>query len=296
MAQTRRVGSLLAAHHADLAEDGAIELVRIQTTGDKIQDRTLADIGGKELFTKEIEEALIAGRIDLAVHSLKDVPTFLPPHLCISCVIERDDPRDAWLSRNGARINELGHGAVVGTASLRRQAQLLSLRPDLNVQPIRGNAGTRMRKLAQGDVEATLLAISGLHRLGEGHVATEVLDTDTMLPAVAQGAIGIECRTDDKRTRDYLEPLEHRPSRLTTDAERAFLAALDGSCHTPIAALAELHAETSMRLRGLVAKPDGSQVWRVERIGERGEAALLGTHAGEELAGSVGPVLASLRV
>jgi hydroxymethylbilane synthase len=295
VAQAQRVCDLLQSHHPELTEPDCIEMVKIVTTGDRVQDRTLAEIGGKELFAKEIEEALLAGEIDLAVHSLKDVATVLPAGLCLACVLERDDPRDAWLSRDRLSLSDLPDGSIVGTASLRRRAQILNLRPGLEARPLRGNANTRMRKLHLGDVDATLLAISGLRRIGSAHVATEILSPEILLPAVGQGAIVAECREDDDGTRHYLEPLNHLPSQLATDAERALLEALDGSCHTPIAALAEIGDDGAMRLRGLVAQPDGARIWRVERQGGADEAAMLGRDAGEELVRTIGPAFDSLR-
>jgi hydroxymethylbilane synthase len=289
LAQTNRVCDLLARHHSNLGASGAIETVVIRTTGDAVQDRTLADIGGKQLFTKEVEEALIAGTVDLAVHSLKDVPTWLPDGLTIGCVLERDDPRDAWLCPSGASLDGLPAKALVGTASLRRQAQILHRRPDLEVAPIRGNAGTRMRKLSEGRFDATLLALSGLQRLAQLDMVTEVLTYDEMLPAVAQGAIGVECRMGDDAVLRLLEPLNHEPSNLCTRAERALLAKLDGSCRTPIAGLAEETGNGTVRLRGLVAAPDGTRLWRAEREGLISDAERIGDDAGAELLAGIGP-------
>ena len=295
LAQAREVRARLAAAHADLEPEAAVEIVVIKTTGDAVQDRTLAEIGGKGLFTKEIEEALLDGRIDAAVHSMKDMPTWLPEGLMIGAVLPREDPRDALFSARGDSLAALPKGAVVGTASLRRQAQVLLARPDLEVVPFRGNVQTRLRKLAEGEVDATLLAVAGLKRLGMAERITAVLEPEVMLPAVAQGAIGVETRADDAVTRGFLEALNDRTSALRVAAERACLEVLDGSCRTPIAALAEtLGAETGeggaeIRLRALVCLPDGSQVHRAERRGTIADAVALGRDAGAELRAAAGP-------
>jgi hydroxymethylbilane synthase len=291
LAQAAEVRGRLIAAHADLAADeAAIEIVVITTTGDKIQDRTLADIGGKGLFTKEIEEALLAGRIDAAVHSMKDVPTWLPDGLEISTILPREDPRDALLSASGQDLAGLPAGAVIGTASLRRQAQVLLARPDLKVVPFRGNVQTRLRKLAEGQVDATLLAMAGLNRLGMSDKVSAVLSPEDMLPAVAQGAVGLEIRSNDAATRDLVSALDDRDTAIRVAAERACLAVLDGSCRTPIAAFAELEADgAELRLRALVVLPDGSQAHRTERRGPVSEAAALGRDAGAELRAAAGP-------
>jgi hydroxymethylbilane synthase len=288
LVQAETVRDRLAAAHPELAVPGALEIVVIRTTGDKIQDRTLAAIGGKGLFTKEIEEGLLDHSIDLAVHSMKDVATWLPAGLEIVCLLKRDDPRDAFLSPRAKTLAELPKGAVVGTASLRRQAQILKYRPDLRVQPIRGNAGTRMRKLAAGECDATLLALSGLQRLKQTDVVASILSVEEMLPAVAQGAIGVECRAADKRTHDLLAPLNDADTAICIAAERALLAALDGSCKTPIAALAELDGG-AVSLRALVIRPDGSESHWATRRGVAADAAALGTDAGSELRAAAGP-------
>jgi hydroxymethylbilane synthase len=288
LAQAAIVRDRLAAAHPELAAPGALEIVVIRTTGDAVQDRTLAAIGGKGLFTKEIEEALLARAIDLAVHSMKDVATWLPPGLEIACLLPRDDPRDAFLSPRAPTLAALPTGSVVGTASLRRQAQVLQHRPDLRVVPLRGNAGTRMRKLAAGECDATLLALAGLQRLGETQAIASVLSTAEMLPAVAQGAIGVECRADDQRVRDALVPLHHEPTATCIAAERALLAALDGSCKTPIAALATLTG-TIVSLDALVIRPDGTASHRAARRGATVDAARLGADAGAELRRLAGP-------
>jgi hydroxymethylbilane synthase len=278
----------LAAAHAELAAQEAIQITVIRTTGDRVTDRTLAAIGGKGLFTKEIEEALLAGAIDLAVHSMKDVATFLPDGLVIDCVLPREDPRDAFFSADGRGIGELEPDAVVGTASLRRQAQLLHARPDLRIVPLRGNVETRLAKLAAGAVDATLLAMAGLKRLGLPNRPTCVLSPDIMLPAAAQGAIGVERRADDARAGAWLAPLSDAASLARITAERAFLAALDGSCSTPIAALAEITAG-GLELRGLILKPDGSSCHTIALGGAVADAERLGHEAGTELKHRAGP-------
>ncbi len=288
LAQTSEVRRLLGEADPALAAEGAVETEVIRTTGDKVQDRTLAEIGGKGLFTKEIEEALIEGRIDAAVHSMKDVPTWLPDGLEIACILEREDPRDALFSNDGDSLAALPAGALVGTASLRRQAQVLALRPDLQVVPLRGNVDTRLRKLAEGQVAATLLAVAGLRRLGRAETITAPLAPEEMLPAVAQGAVGLEIRSDDERTRALLAPLVHAETTRRVTAERACLEVLDGSCRTPIAAFAESLDDGGLRLRALVALPDGSRVHRDEQSGAASEAAALGRAVGETLRAAAG--------
>jgi hydroxymethylbilane synthase len=288
LVQAGMVRDRLAAAHPDLAAPGALEIVVIRTTGDRVQDRPLHEIGGKGLFTKEIEEALIAGAIDLAVHSMKDVATWLPPGLEIGCLLTRDDPRDAFLSHKAKTLRELPQGAVLGTASPRRAAQALNLRPDLRIVTLRGNAGTRMRKLTAGECDATLLSLAGLRRIGEEAAIASILSTDEMLPAAAQGAIGIECRADDIATRRRLAPLNDADAASTIAAERALLAALDGSCRTPIAALAEIR-DGALSLRAMVISPDGTQCHRASRHGAIGDAVALGSDAGAELRRVAGP-------
>jgi hydroxymethylbilane synthase len=286
--QTALVRDRLVAAHADLGAAGAVEIVTIRTTGDRVQDRRLAEIGGKGLFTKEIEEALLGRHVDLAVHSLKDMETWLPEGLEITCVLARDDPRDALLSVEAPSLAALPQGARIGTASLRRQAQLLRRRADLSVVPIRGNVNTRIRKLESGEVDAVVLALCGLQRLGQAESATEILSRDIMLPAVGQGALAVECRAGDERLRRLLEPLHDAGSAACVTAERAMLAALDGSCRTPIAGLAELDGDR-LTLEGLLLKPDGSDEIRARATGGIGEAQALGTELGGELRRRAGP-------
>ncbi len=286
--QTAFVRNRLIAAHPDLGAGGAVEIMTIRTTGDRVQDRRLADIGGKGLFSKEIEEALLAGAIDIAVHSLKDMETWLPDGLEIACVLARDDPRDALLSTNAASLAGLPEGAKVGTASLRRQAQLLRFRSDLSVLPIRGNVNTRIDKLAAGEFDAIVLALCGLERLGKAGLASEILTPEIMLPAVGQGALAIECRVGDKTSRQLLDPLHDPGAAACGGAERAMLAALDGSCRTPIAGLAECDGDR-LTLKGLLLTPDGSGEVRAECAGDIGDAAALGTALGRELRSRAGP-------
>ena len=280
LAQAREVRERLAAAHALAAE--RIELEVIRTTGDTIRDRPLTEAGGKGLFTKEIEEALIAGAIDLAVHSAKDMPTFLPPQLRIGAVLEREDARDVFISPKAKALAELPHGARVGTASLRRQALVKRLRGDLEVVPMRGNVETRLRKLAAGEVDAIVLALAGLKRLGLADAATAVLSVDEFLPAVGQGIIAIEARADDEQTLDLVRAVSHSATAAALIAERAFLAVLEGSCRTPIAGHAAV-AAGRLAFRGLVAKPDGSEVLEAQRHGAAVVAVRLGAEAGREL-------------
>jgi hydroxymethylbilane synthase len=265
-----------------------IEIVTIRTSGDRIQDRPLAEAGGKGLFTKEIEEALLARTIDLAVHSSKDMPTALPPGLVLTAFMPREDARDAFISRKAASIAELPRGAVVGTASLRRQAMMKRLRPDLGVVPLRGNVETRLRKIDEGVADVTLLALAGLKRLGLTDAATAVLSIDEFLPAVGQGAIGIEARADDTSTREMLAAIDHADTHHALLCERAFLAVLDGSCRTPIAGHATV-AGARIKFRGMIVKPDGSEAHDALREGAVSDAAKLGADAGAELKGHAGP-------
>src|SRR5262249_42015431 len=253
LVQAREVAERLAAAHAGLPP---CEIVVIRTTGDRVQDRKLEQIGGKGLFTKEIEEALFDGRIDLAMPSMKAVPPFLPPGPAIAALLPRADPRDALFAKGATSLAGLPRGASVGTAALRRQAQILALRPDLRVVILRGNVGTRLAKLDAGEVDATLLALSGLERLGIADKASAILSPEEMLPAVAQGAIGVEIRADDHRAATLLAAIDDAPTELAVGAERGCLARLDGSCRTPIAALAEIEPDGALRLRSLIALPD----------------------------------------
>ncbi len=283
LAQARQVRDLLHAAHPDMA---APEIVTITTTGDRTQDQLLRDLGGKGLFTKEIEEALLDGGIDVAVHSMKDVPTALPDGLVIDCVLAREDPRDVLCTSDPADaaggLAGLAPGAVVGTASLRRGAQVLAARPDVTIVTLRGNVGTRLKKVTDGAVDATLLAAAGLNRLGMADAKHHVLATTEMLPAPAQGAVGIERRAGDDRVAGLLAVLNDGATARQIAAERALLAALDGSCRTPIGALATIDGNTIV-LDALVAAPDGGQVFRAAQTGAADDGAALGRAVGEHL-------------
>lgn len=278
---------LIAAHQLD-ADD--IEIVVIKTTGDKIQDRALSEIGGKGLFTKEIEEALYAKTIDLAVHSMKDMPAVLPPGLVMAGLLEREDPRDAFISTVAGSIEELPQGARFGSSSVRRAAQIRALRPDLEIVEFRGNVQTRMKKLSEGVAAATFLACAGLNRLGEGNLITKAMPIADMLPAVAQGAIGIEIREDDGVTAQLLEPLRHRETEITVGAERGFLIELDGSCRTPLAAHATLTGDV-VNLECLALSRDGVDRFEDSRSGPPDQAEELGREAGHEIAEQAGDKL-----
>jgi hydroxymethylbilane synthase len=313
--QAEHVSALLRAAHPGLE----IELVPLLTQGDRIQDRTLAAIGGKGLFIKELEVALEDLRADIAVHSMKDVPADIPPGLIIGAVLKRADPRDALVTTSGiARLEDLPRGAVVGTSSPRRQAQIRALRPDLNIESLRGNVDTRLRKLDAGQVssaehgsttaaaaaaaavsgkhmDAIVLACAGLIRLGLESRITARLDPEICLPAVTQGVIGIECRQSDSSTLQYLRALEDPATRKVMDAERAFAARLGGSCQSPIAAYAELDSDR-ISLRGLVAEPDGSRLLSDTLSGSAENPAALGRQLAERiLAAGAGPLLERLR-
>lgn len=285
LAQANEVRERLKSAHG-LSEE-ALAIRVITTSGDRILDRPLSEVGGKGLFTKEIEEALLAGEIDLAVHSMKDMQTVLPTGLAIAATLPREDVRDAFVSLKYRALDEMPAGAVLGTSSLRRQAQVKRLRPDLRIVDFRGNVGTRLRKLQAGIADATLLACAGLNRLGEADRITARLDPATMLPAVAQGAIGLEIRAGDEETAGLLAPLNHEPTAICVAAERAFLAQLEGSCRTPIAALAELQGGR-LHFRGMILTPDGRTCHRTERDGPPESAADLGEQAARELLARAG--------
>lgn len=275
---------ILAAHGWP---DEAVAITVIRTSGDRIQDRPLSEVGGKGLFTKEIEEALIAREIDLAVHSMKDLETKLPAGLMLAAVLPREDVRDAFISLRFPSLAALPQGAVLGTSSLRRRAAVLRLRPDLRVVEFRGNVQTRLGKLEAGVADATLLAVAGLNRLGEAHRITDPISETEILPAVAQGAVGIEIRDDDSRTGTAVGPLNDPVTALCVRAERAFLARLDGSCRTPIAALARLEGER-IQFRGELLAVDGSAAWQAGRTGTAAEAENLARDAAEEVLSAAG--------
>lgn len=288
MVQTETVAGLLKDTHPALVKDGMLVIDAVKTTGDIVLDRPLSEIGGKGLFTKELDRALMDRRVDIAVHSMKDLETWLPDGMAIGCILPREDPRDAFIGAKVKTMDELPEGARVGTASLRRQAQLLSMRPDLEVDVIRGNVQTRLKKLAAGEYDATFLALAGLLRMGMEDVATQVLGPETLLPACAQGAVGVTCRADDTRTLEYLKALDHAPTRTAVMCERAMLDALDGSCRTPIAGLAEVSGG-EIFLRGLIAKIDGSEILRGEQSGRIQDAEDIGRQLGDDLKSRAAP-------
>ena len=286
MAQAYETRARLAATFK--LPQAAFEIVVIKVTGDAIQDRPLKEIGGKGLFTREIEEDLLAGKIDIAVHSMKDMPTIQPGGLLLDTFLPREDPRDAFIASTLSALDQLEEGAVVGTSSLRRRAQLLYKRPDLQVVEFRGNLQTRLKKLHDGVASCTFLAMAGLNRLKMDEVPKTAIETTDMLPAVAQGAIGIERRVDDTRAADMLAAIHDTPTGQRLAAERAFLAALDGSCETPIAGLAELDGDT-LRLRGEVLRPDGSEAHADEISGPIADGVAMGQALARTLLDRAGP-------
>jgi len=288
--QAEHVAALLRERHPGLA----VSLVPIVTTGDRIQDRPLAAVGGKGLFIKELEVAMAEGRAELAVHSMKDVPAALPDGFLIAAVLPRADPRDAFLSLQHPRFAALPHGARIGTSSQRRQSILRALRPDLEVVPLRGNVDTRLRKLDAGEFDAIILAAAGLTRLGFAARITEYLPPSLSLPAVGQGIVGIECR-NEPAVLELLAVLDDRPTRACLAAERALAARLEGSCTSPIAGFAQ-RVRGDLELEGLVGAPDGSVVYRDRIAGPAGEAAALGRVLADRLlAAGAGELLAALR-
>jgi hydroxymethylbilane synthase len=280
LAQAHQVRTLLC--HAHGVTEDEIEIEIIKTSGDMIQDRPLSEAGGKGLFTKEIEEAMLAGRIDLAVHSSKDMPTVLPDGLGLVAFPKREDVRDAFVGHRATALANLPQGATIGSSSLRRQAQIKRERPDLEIVTFRGNVPTRLEKVRNGQVAGTLLALAGLKRLALTSHVTEIIAADRFLPAVGQGAIGIETRLDDARTLDLVAPLNDRATEIALRTERAFLAVLDGSCRTPIAGLATLNGDR-VTFVGEILRPDGSESHRAMREGLTGEAEALGRDAAAEL-------------
>ncbi len=288
--QTRHFLEILTRFCPVLRAMDAFEEHAITTTGDAIQNRRLAEIGGKGLFAKEIHEALADGRVDFAVHSLKDLETELPPGIVLACTLRREDARDALiLGQNTSQPDPaepyacLPHGAVIGSSSLRRQAQMLAVRPDLQVVTLRGNVQTRLSRVAGGEVAGSLLALAGLRRLGLEDRASLVLDPEVMVPAAGQGIVGITTRADDVELREMLSAIEDQEAAAVSKAERALLAALDGSCRTPIGGHARLLPDGTLRLTGLVAREDGSFLLKREVRGDAGDAARIGHALGEEL-------------
>ena len=286
LTQCRMVAALLAKAHGKDVSDFPLE--SFVTSGDRLKDQRLQDAGGKGLFTKELDEALLDGRIDAAVHSMKDLPTRLPEGIFLAAVPEREDPRDAFISHKAKHLRDLPQGAVVGTASLRRQAQALHLRPDLKVVMLRGSVETRLNKLESGTIDATFLALAGLNRLGLSAHATALIDPEDMPPAPGQGALALTCRSEDKETRAMLAKISVVESETAVAAERGFLEALDGSCRTPIGALATIK-NGKLHLVGEVLSPDGTIHWRREdAIALPGDAATLGRKLGAQIRGLAG--------
>jgi hydroxymethylbilane synthase len=259
-----------------------VTLTKIKTTGDKILDVPLAKVGGKGLFVKEIEEAMLASEIDIAVHSMKDVPTFFPDGLHLSCITKREDPRDALLTRNKVKFNDLPKGANVGTSSLRRQAQLMSVRPDFVIHQLRGNVDTRLRKLKEGQYDAIILAAAGVKRLGLAENVSEYMDPKISLPAIGQGALGIECRVDDRELNDMISFFNHADTRVCVSGERALLRRLEGGCQVPIACYGEIKNGTLL-LTGLVASVDGTRIIKDAIQGAPDKADKLGVTLAEKL-------------
>ncbi|MEZ5856674.1 MAG: hydroxymethylbilane synthase [Hyphomicrobiaceae bacterium] len=286
LAQAHETRDRLIAAHGLAVE--AFDIVVIRTSGDRIQDRPLAEAGGKGLFTREIEEAMLAGEIDLAVHSMKDMPTQLPDGLTMAAILPRADVRDGFVALTGGTLGELGSGKRVGTSSLRRAAQVLHFRPDLVVVPFRGNVETRLRKLSEGQADATLLACCGLERLGMAERITSAIDTTEMLPAVAQGAVGIEARLSDGPMLDLLKAIDDERSAREVAAERAFLARLEGSCRTPIAGLARIDGD-QIAFSGEILTPDGRQRHATSRKGAIADGVALATDAADDLRARGGP-------
>jgi hydroxymethylbilane synthase len=285
----------IASLWAEAFPDTEVSLVEMTTAGDRFLEAPLQALGGKGLFIKELEQALLEGRADLAVHSLKDVTSAFPPNLCLAAVPIREDPRDAWVSPHGVRLEDVSRGARVGTASLRRACLLRAARPDVEVVPLRGNVQTRLRKAAELGLAGTVLAVAGLRRLGlEGHI-TEVLSLEVSLPAVGQGALALEARVGDTETLRRAALLEHPPTRRAVDAERAFLARLEGGCTTPLGGHAVLEGEV-LWMRGFVGSPEGTHLLRGERRGPAASAAAVGQALAEDLlARGADGLLAALR-
>jgi len=292
IAQARELQNYLKSAHEDLMEPSAIEVVVIKTTGDNVQDRPLAEIGGKGLFMKEIEEALLNKEIDLALHSMKDVETDLTKGTGLACILPREEINDAFISNKAQNIDELSYGSIVGTSSVRRAALLKNKRPDLKITLFRGNVDTRLSKLDRGDVDATFLAVAGLKRLGLESRITKIMSLDEMPPAVAQGAIGAQCRTPrnnlDRQLWEWLEVINHKDSEIRVEAERSMLKTLDGSCQTPIAGYAQFSNDSELKLIGYVVSPDGENLYKVEESGSRLDAVAVGRQVGERLKAKAG--------
>lgn len=297
LAQAYETRKRLREEFEELEEQGAIEICVLKTQGDMILDKSLMEIGGKGLFTKELDTALLNEEVDICVHSMKDVPTWLPEGTILPCMLPREATNDAFIYKDGSvkSISSLPDNSIVGTSSLRRQAQLMSKNPTLKCINFRGNVQTRLRKLNDGEVDATLLAIAGLKRMNMESAATSILEWDEMLPAVAQGAIGIQCRTNDSKSLKFIEKLNHEETKICVDCERAFLHALDGNCKTPIAGQARI-VDGKIKLRGLIAMPDGSSIFETEAEGCANEADQVGRTAGQKLKDRAGPAFFEMMV
>ena len=284
LAQAYETKRLLGLAFPELADDGAVEIKKIMTKGDSILNQALSEIGGKGLFTKELDVALLEKECDICVHSMKDVPTWLVPGTVLPCNLEREETNDVFICKNYKTLKDLPNGSVIGSASLRRQAQLLAANPTLKVVNFRGNVQTRLKKIENEVVDATMLALAGLKRLGMQEVIDEsqIITWDEMLPAVAQGAIGIQCREDDAQALKYIGALNHPDTKTCVDCERAFLAELDGNCRTPIAGQAKI-VDGTLVFKGLISKPDGTEMIRVERSGKPEDSVAIGTEAGKEI-------------
>lgn len=279
--QSEWIGERITSCYPDIS----VELVRIKTKGDKIIDSPLSKIGGKGLFVKEIEDALLKKNIDIAVHSIKDVPAELPDGLCLPVFPEREDPRDAFISKEYISLSDLPEGSSIGTGSLRRSSQIMNIRPDFKIVPLRGNVDTRLKRLESGDVKAVILAVSGLNRLGLSEIITQRLPPDKFLPAIGQGALGLELRKDDERTFEILSSLNHTPTELAVRAERAFLKKLEGGCQVPIAGYGVIE-DNVISLKGMVAELDGSVIIKDEVRGHRDQPEELGFELAESLLSS----------
>nr|AEQ18820.1 porphobilinogen deaminase [Chromera velia] len=288
LAQAHETKRRLGEKFPELAEEGAIELKVISTTGDERLEIALSEIGGKGLFTKELDVALLTKQVDICVHSMKDVPTWLVDGTILPVNLPREDTRDVFISKVAKRIEDLPEGAVVGTASLRRAAQVLYKNPKVKVVNFRGNVQTRLRKLDEKQVDATMLALAGLNRLGMTDVATSVLDHDEILPAVSQGAIGIQCRADDERVQKYIAPLGCAKTKAAVDCERAFLGGLDGNCRTPIAGHAFITEDGRLKFKGMVSSMDGSEFFYVEKEGAVEDGPKMGKEAADEITAQCG--------
>ena len=289
LTQTGIVVGALERAHPLLRQNGAIEMVVITTTGDRVQNRLLSEIGGKGMFTKELDEALLNNQIDIGIHSMKDMPTFLPEQIALHAIMPREDVRDAFVSKKYASFDELPKGATLGTSSLRRKSQVLIARPDLRVVPIRGNLETRLKKISDGEADATLLACAGLRRLGKEDVATEILEINVMLPAVGQGSLAATCRMNDPGANALLAGLGEPPTTAAITAERSMLAILDGSCHTPIAALAQPDGKGNIDMQCLIARPNGTESAQVSASAPLTDARELGSSLAEDLLVKAGP-------